>query len=110
MRLTPPLQDWDFKMNKGHCLNYLGSSKYDLSAPRSSSSTAIPKAVKRIHEIYERPTFMKALDGGDIKQGNLGNCWLIASFSALANVEDGIKRICVAHDTSKFNHRWWQAL
>lgn len=38
---------------------------------------------------------------GDIKQGNLGNCWLIASLTGLANVPDGINRICVEYDTSK---------
>lgn len=39
---------------------------------------------------------------GDIKQGNLGNCWFVASLTGLANVPDGIKRICVEYDTSKF--------
>lgn len=44
---------------------------------------------------------MKTIDAGDVKQGALGNCWLVASLSALANVEDGIKRICVEYDTRK---------
>lgn len=61
----------------------------------------MPKAVKRIHEIYEKPTFMETINGGDVKQGSLGDCWLMASLTALANVEEGIKRICVAHNTSK---------
>jgi hypothetical protein len=86
-------------MSKGNCLNYLGSSKFDLSGPRLSSSASVPKSVKRVHEIFPNATFMKDLNGGDIRQGALGNCWLIASFSALANVEDGIKRICVEYDT-----------
>lgn len=60
----------------------------------------IPKAVKRVHEIYEKPTFMENVLPGDIKQGNLGNCWFVASLTGLANVEDGIKRICVEYDTS----------
>lgn len=59
----------------------------------------VPKAVKRVHEIFEKPTFMAKPSGSDVKQGGLGDCWLMASFSGLANVEDGIKRICVAHDT-----------
>ncbi|RYP24399.1 hypothetical protein DL767_008607 [Monosporascus sp. MG133] len=91
--------DWDLKMVKGNCLNYLGSNKFDISGPRLSSSTAVPKAVKRVHEIFEKPTFMKDCGAGDVKQGALGNCWFIASLSALANVEDGIKRVCVEYDT-----------
>ncbi|KAI0180097.1 cysteine proteinase [Hypoxylon sp. FL1284] len=91
--------DWDLKWSKGHCLNYLGSNKFNLCNSRLSINTSVPKAVKRVHEIFEKPTFMKNLDAGDVKQGALGNCWLVASLSALANVEDGIKRICVEYDT-----------
>lgn len=61
----------------------------------------MPKAVKRVHEIFEKPTFMKDLSAGDVKQGALGNCWFIASLSALANAEDGVKRVCVEYDTSE---------
>ena len=60
----------------------------------------MPKAVKRVHEIYDKPTFMREVGAGDVKQGSLGDCWLLASLSALANVEGGIERICVAHNTS----------
>ncbi|KAI1143958.1 cysteine proteinase [Hypoxylon sp. FL0543] len=91
--------DWDLKWLKGNTLNYLGSRRFDLSSSRLSTSTSVPKAVKRVHEIFENPTFMKNIDAGDVKQGSLGNCWLIASLSALANTEDGIKRICVEYDT-----------
>jgi len=59
----------------------------------------VPKAVKRVHEIYEQPTFMAKILGSDVKQGSLGDCWLIASLSGLANVKDGIQRICVEYDT-----------
>lgn len=38
---------------------------------------------------------------GDIKQGNLGDCWFVASLTGLANVPDGVKRMCVEYDTSK---------
>ncbi|KAI4862170.1 cysteine proteinase [Hypoxylon rubiginosum] len=91
--------DWDLKWHKGHCLNYLGSNKFNLSSSRLSTNTSVPKAVKRVHEIFEKPTFMKNIGAGDVKQGSLGDCWLIASLSALANVEEGIKRICVEYDT-----------
>ncbi|KAI0115230.1 cysteine proteinase [Daldinia grandis] len=91
--------DWDLKWLKGNCLNYLGSRKFDISSSRLGINTSVPKAVKRVHEIFEKPTFMKTINAGDVKQGSLGDCWLIASLSALANVEDGIKRMCVEYDT-----------
>ncbi|KAI8951659.1 hypothetical protein F4801DRAFT_589509 [Xylaria longipes] len=91
--------DWDLKMGKGNCLNYLGSSKFDMTNTRYSTTTSVPKAVKRVHEIFEKPTFLKHIDGADIKQGGLGDCWYIASLSALANVDDAVKRVCVEYDT-----------
>lgn len=96
------LKDWDLKYEKGHCLNSLGQQKFELNRTTLLSSKAsVPKAVKRIHEIYEKPVFMADVNGGDVKQGSLGDCWIMASFTALANVPNGINRICVAHDTSK---------
>lgn len=92
--------DWDLKMEKGHCLNTLGRTKFDLSmSTMLNPSSVVPKAVKRVHEIFEKPTFMADISGSDVKQGSLGDCWLMASFSGLSNVPDGIKRICVEYDT-----------
>lgn len=47
---------------------------------------------------------MGSLLPGDIKQGSLGNCWFVASLTGLANVPDGLKRICVEYDTSMFSN------
>ncbi|KAF4496700.1 hypothetical protein FAGAP_7142 [Fusarium agapanthi] len=92
--------DWDLKYEKGHCLNNLGSQKFELNRTTLlSSKAAVPKAVKRVHEIFENPTFMKEVSGGDVKQGSLGDCWIMAGLTALANVPGGLQRICVAHDT-----------
>ena len=60
----------------------------------------MPKAVKRVHEIFEAPTFMENISPGDVKQGSLGDCWIMAGLTSMANLEEGIKRICVAYDTS----------
>lgn len=68
-------------------------------------SALIPKAVKRVHEIYESPTFMEKLSGSEVKQGSLGDCWLMATLSGLANVEGGLQRICVEYDTSESRSR-----
>ncbi|KAK3904182.1 calpain-D [Staphylotrichum tortipilum] len=92
--------DWDLKMERGHTLNSLGRTKFDLSmSTMMNPSSTVPKAVKRVHEIYDKPTFLANISGSDVKQGNLGDCWLMASLSGLANVTDGIQRICVEHDT-----------
>lgn len=91
------------KWEKGNCLNRLGQTKWDINiTSMMSPSASIPKAVKRVHEIYEKPTFLENISSSDVKQGSLGDCWLIASLSGLANVQDGIKRICVEYDTSMF--------
>lgn len=96
------LQDWDFKWEKGNCLNSLGSTKFNIChSSLVNPSSNIPKAVKRVHEIYDKPVFMENILPGDIKQGNLGNCWFVASLTGLANVPDGIKRNCVEYDTSE---------
>ncbi|KAK4135222.1 cysteine proteinase [Trichocladium antarcticum] len=93
-------QDWDLKMERGHTLNSLGRTKFDLSMSTVMNPTSVvPKAVKRIHEIYDKPAFLANISGSDVKQGSLGDCWLVASLSGLANVKDGIPRICVEHDT-----------
>jgi len=97
------------KYEKGHCLNTLGGSKYEFShSTLINPSESIPKAVKRIHEIYDKPTFMENVDGTDVKQGNLGDCWLMASLTGMANVKGGggLQRICVEYDTSEFLRRF----
>jgi hypothetical protein len=96
--------DWDLKWGKGDCLNGLARDKFEMTRhvflnPNSS----VPKAVKRVHEIFDKPTFLKdQISPADVKQGNLGDCWLMASLTALANMEVGIQRICVEYDTSDF--------
>ncbi|KAM0277223.1 hypothetical protein ACHAQH_005944 [Verticillium albo-atrum] len=92
--------DWDLKWYKGHCLNRLGATDWSINKTTlADSSASVPKAVKRVHEIFENPTFMKNVDGKDVQQGSIGNCWLVASFTALANEPESLRRICVEYDT-----------
>ncbi|KAH7413026.1 hypothetical protein BKA64DRAFT_703135 [Cadophora sp. MPI-SDFR-AT-0126] len=93
--------DWDLKMKKGYCLNNLKDNKFVISGSAySTSTTNSPKAVKRVHEIFDKPTFLAdKLSPADVKQGSLGDCWLMASLTALANMDVGIQRICVEYDT-----------
>lgn len=95
--------DWDLKWEKGYCLNGLAESKFEINGRAFANPTSnVPKAVKRVHEIYDDPTFLKdKVSPADVKQGSLGDCWLMASLTALANMEVGIQRICVEYDTSK---------
>jgi len=94
--------DWDLKWEKGYCLNGLGDSKFEINGRAFANPTSnVPKAVKRVHEIFEKPTFLKdKVSPADVKQGTLGDCWLMASLTALANMEVGLQRICVEYDTS----------
>ena len=95
--------DWDLKWEKGYCLNGLSEDRFEING-RSFANPAsnVPKAVKRVHEIFEKPTFKEKVTPADVRQGSLGDCWLMASLTALASMENGIHRICVEYDTSEF--------
>lgn len=69
--------DWDLKWEKGYCLNGLGNNKFEINGRAFSNPTSnVPKAVKRVHEIFEKPTFLKdKVSPADVKQGSLGDCW-----------------------------------
>ena len=90
--------DWDLKLLKGDYLNGLGEPhRFDICCDDDDASR--PHAVKRAHEIFERPTFSPELaNPADLKQGNLGDCWFISSLTNLANMPGGISRICIKHD------------
>ncbi|KAK1467584.1 calpain family cysteine protease [Colletotrichum cuscutae] len=72
------IQECRRDLEKGHYLNTLGHT-----------NASIPKAVKRVHEIFKKPTFLKNVNGRD----------LIATLTTLANVEGGIQRIYVKYNT-----------
>ncbi|EXK25332.1 hypothetical protein FOQG_14655 [Fusarium oxysporum f. sp. raphani 54005] len=69
----------------------------EISGPDTEPNA--PGAVKRVHEIFSLPTFMNNVDGEDVKQGKLSNCWFVAGLTALANLEHGLTQTCAAHDT-----------
>lgn len=96
--------DWDLKWEKGCCLNTLRETRFEVCRHALINPSASgPKAVKRVHEIFDKPTFLEnKISPSDVRQGALGNCWLMASLTALANTEDGIQRMCVEWDTSQY--------
>jgi hypothetical protein len=66
--------DWDLKFEKGYCLNSLGRIKFELSrSTMTNPHPHVPKAVKRVHEIFEKPTFMERLSGSEVKQVSVPN-------------------------------------
>ena len=95
--------DWDLKWEKGYCLNSLAENKFEINGRAFTNPTSnVPKAVKRVHEIFDKPAFLKEkVSPADVKQGSLGDCWLMASLTALANMEVGLQRICVEWDESE---------
>ncbi|TGO66159.1 hypothetical protein BELL_0976g00030 [Botrytis elliptica] len=93
--------DWDLKWEKGNCLNTLDEIRFEVcKRALINPSSSGPKAVKRVHEIFDKPTFLgDKISPSDVRQGSLGDCWLMSSLTALANTKDGIQRICVEWDT-----------
>ncbi|KAG9567288.1 cysteine proteinase, partial [Aureobasidium melanogenum] len=65
-----------------------------------TSSTAIqPSGVKRVQDIFEKPTFnAEGACGDDVMQGSLGNCWFIAALVSVAAKPGLMQRLCVARD------------
>lgn len=97
-------KETDFEHKQGNCLNRLDWLKFDLcEESKLGAETDVPKAVRRVSEIFIQPTFMKSVDGGDVKQGCLDDCWVLAAFTALANIDGGLRRVCVAYDTGKLS-------
>ena len=79
-------------------MNSLDSQRFKLDKDTLLSPSA-PRSVKRVDEIFDKPTFMKNANGSDVQQGALGNCWFPGALTALGNFPDELKRICVAYDT-----------
>lgn len=66
-----------------------------------SRDRAAPTDVKRVTEIFEKPTFFDEAAGAtydDIIQGSLGDCWLLAAFSILTCNPQLVKAICPIQD------------
>ena len=95
--------DMDLKLLKGDFLNGLEEPpRFHICCCKEDNhgEEEGPHAVKRVHEIFDQPTFSPELvNPADIKQGNVGNCWFISSLTNLANMAGGVSRICVKHDT-----------
>lgn len=84
--------EFDLKWGRRDCLE-------TLAVTNSKDSTLKPQSVKRVGDIFEKPIFF--IDGptaDDIRQGNDGDCWLMAALCTLGNKPGMIERVCVARD------------
>lgn len=95
--------DLDLKSRKGICLSTLGEPTRWIieDGPDTRPNGNLPKSVKRVNKIFDKrqKTFSPHLaSSADIIQGKVGNCWLMASLTALATMPEMIERICVAKD------------
>jgi hypothetical protein len=65
----------------------------------SKDKVLAPKSVKRIGDIFDDPKFfISGPTPNDVRQGWLGNCWLMAALCAVGNKPDLIEKVCVARD------------
>lgn len=99
IRYTDPHFDIerDLKITRRRdCLDGL----YNYTTSGSSSSEKYhPTDVKRVCDIFKKPTFFaKSASSDDIIQGNLGDCWILAAFSILTCNPKLVKDICVIQD------------
>jgi hypothetical protein len=76
----------------------LASLAYD-EVPVSLKRLQGVGSVKRIEDIFEKPTFYE--DGpsaNDIRQGFVGDCWFLAAITATSGMPELLERVCVARN------------
>ncbi|OBT47162.1 hypothetical protein VE00_03378 [Pseudogymnoascus sp. WSF 3629] len=84
--------EFDLKWGKRDCLE-------TLKTPNREKSIFRPKSVKRVGDIFENPQFfINGPEAKDIRQGQDGDCWLLAALCTLTNKKGLIERVCVARD------------
>jgi hypothetical protein len=85
--------EFDLKWNnRRDCLD-------TLTIPNDKKIVYKPLSVKRVGDIFENPKFfIDRPTPNAVRQGDLGDCWLMAALCAIGNKPDLIERICVARD------------
>ncbi|ETN39894.1 uncharacterized protein HMPREF1541_06120 [Cyphellophora europaea CBS 101466] len=81
--------EWDLKSHQRDCLDGL-NVKID---------GMMPKGVKRVADIFEKPQFyINGPTAGDVRQGLDGDCYLMAALCGLGSMEGLISRVVVKYD------------
>ncbi|KFY16769.1 hypothetical protein V492_01108 [Pseudogymnoascus sp. VKM F-4246] len=84
--------EFDLKWGRRDCLE-------TLMTPNREKSIFRPKSVKRVGDIFENPQFfINGPEAKDIRQGQDGDCWLLAALCTLTNKKGLIEKVCVARD------------
>ncbi|KAM3508699.1 hypothetical protein MY11210_006618 [Beauveria gryllotalpidicola] len=102
--------EFDLKTDQRECLESLDNAASEPEAeaksedkeeaqPGPPGAQFRPRSAKRVTEIFTRPQFyVKGPTADDVKQGNDGDCWLMAALCALSFKKGLIEKLCVAHD------------
>ncbi|KAI4718247.1 cysteine proteinase [Aureobasidium sp. EXF-10727] len=93
-RLNQRYRDRQFEVElaQGDCI-------FPLMDDEGNSHSIQPSGVKRVKDIFEKPTFnAEGACGDDVMQGSLGNCWFIAALVSVAAKPGLMQRLCVARD------------
>ncbi|CAI4215029.1 unnamed protein product, partial [Parascedosporium putredinis] len=98
--------EYDLKCSKRDSLESINNRRTKASPANGDESDSDddmqpfkPRAVKRVADIFDEPQFF--IDGPsmqDVRQGNGGDCWLLAALCTLSNKKGLIERVCVARD------------
>ncbi|PMD66237.1 cysteine proteinase [Hyaloscypha bicolor E] len=84
--------EFDFKLGRRYCLDSLTSIEDDPSKFK-------PKSVKRVGNIFDDPKFyVNGPTPNDIRQGRIGDCWLVEALGALGNKPNLIEEVRIARD------------
>ncbi|KAJ3496578.1 hypothetical protein NLG97_g2549 [Lecanicillium saksenae] len=94
--------EFDLRLGQRDCLQSLSNDEPNeetgAQPPRPGSSFA-PRSAKRVTEIFTKPQFyINGPTANDVRQGNDGDCWLMAALCALSFKKGLIEKLCVAHD------------
>lgn len=94
--------EFDLRLNKRECLESLSNEAPDpddSEPPRPPGASFCPRSAKRVTEIFTKPQFyINGPTANDVRQGNDGDCWLMAALCALSFKKGLIEKLCVAHD------------
>lgn len=72
---------------------------FPLDRSGFEKGTNLPSAVKRVEDIFENPQFNEhKACADDVVQGQLGDCWFLASLMSIAAREGMVSRLCVDRD------------
>jgi hypothetical protein len=81
--------EFDFKLRRRYCLDSLPPIDDD-----DDPSKFKPKSVKRVGDIFDDSKFyVNSPTPNNVRQGRIGDCWLVAALGALGNEPSLIEKV-----------------